>query len=564
MKNEDKSEYQIISLGQACLTRAFLTWENLIPTKKMGRKTMVFDLARYKLSSVIDLIKNNFEDFFEEYEIKFIQRDSSTTWHNKKYNIDFTHDNDLIDNFDKFRVRYQERINNFNEAFNSDSFTYFIHYIEQGEENLIENIITLNSIINEKRGEKPFKLIIWNMSEQNLKDIKNIEIINSQKKVDVNTDWWNNSFWTEENLKWRKDLTKRTEEIIQKDFNVEYFQEPLFERIYQHKIKPMLKNIFQINNNLRENRKILTLFGKQFTLKKIRPYNEEIIISLDGRMANQMFQWALARAFEQKYNKLPIIDDSTETVKLNHFKMASSLKTVEKSLLYKICKMIPFHNLRNKLTKMNFKISVVNEELGKFCENILETQAPANLKGFFQNEKYFINVREQLLKDFELNENLDKQNLEMLEKIKNTESVAVHFRRGDYTKARIANVFGCCGKNYYKNAIKIIAEKLNKKPTLFIFSDDINWVRNNIKFDYETVFVDINSGKKGYFDLELMKNCKHNIIANSSFSWWSAWLNENPDKIVVAPEPWICTRTIENDFETVPENWIKCSAEFNN
>ena len=107
MKNEDKSEYQIISLGQACLTRAFLTWENLIPTKKMGRKTMVFDLARYKLSSVIDLIKNNFEDFFEEYEIKFIQRDSSTTWHNKKYNIDFTHDNDLIDNFDKFRVDFK-------------------------------------------------------------------------------------------------------------------------------------------------------------------------------------------------------------------------------------------------------------------------------------------------------------------------------------------------------------------------------------------------------------------------------------------------------------------------
>ena len=230
--------------------------------------------------------------------------------------------------------------------------------------------------------------------------------------------------------------------------------------------------------------------------------------------------------------------------------------------MYKIYRLIPFHNLRNKLTKMNFKISIVNEELGKFCESIIETQAPANIRGFFQNEKYFINVREQLLKDFELTEDLNRQNLEMLEKIKNTESVSVHFRRGDYTKTRLASVFGCCGENYYKNAIKIVAEKLSNKPTLFIFSDDIEWVKNNIKFDYETVFVDINSGKQGYFDLVLMKNCKHNIIANSSFSWWGAWLNENPNKIVVAPEPWICTRTVDNDFENVPDSWIKCNADF--
>ncbi|MBR2526452.1 alpha-1,2-fucosyltransferase [bacterium] len=562
MNKKKHSQYQIISLGQACLTRAFLTWENLIPTKKMGRESMVFDLARYKLFSVIELIKNDFADFFEDYEIKFIQRDASTTWHSKKYNIDFTHDNDIINDFEKFRSRYEKRINNFNEAFNSDTFTYFIHYIEQGEENLRENIINLNNVIKEKRGKKPFKLIIWNLSGNDLNNIQDVDIINSQKTVDENTDWWNRSFWTKENLNWRKEIALQTEALIKNHFNIEHFEDPLFERIYQNNIKPLLKQIFQINNHPRENRKVLTLFGKDFTIKKIRPYNEEIIISFDGRMANQMFQWALARAFEQKYDKLPIIDDSTETIKLNNFKMISAIKTVDKSLIYKICKMIPLHNLRNKLTKMNFKISVVNEELGKYCENILDTTPPANLKGFFQNEKYFINVREQLLKDFQLNEDLDEQNREMLKKIKNTESISVHFRRGDYTKARIAKVFGCCGENYYKNAIKIIAEKLDKKPTLFIFSDDINWVKNNIKFEYETIFVDINSGKKGYFDLELMKNCKHNVIANSSFSWWSAWLNENPDKIVVAPRPWICTRTKENDFETVPESWIKCDADF--
>jgi len=175
------------------------------------------------------------------------------------------------------------------------------------------------------------------------------------------------------------------------------------------------------------------------------------------------------------------------------------------------------------------------------------------IQGFFQTEKYFSNIRNQILTDFTITKPLNKNNQQILEKIISTNSVSVHFRRGDYTKERVAKIFGTCSENYYKKAIKIIQNKSEKNITLFIFSDDIKWVKNNIKFDNKTFFVDVNSGKQGIYDLILMKNCKHNIIANSSFSWWGAWLNENLNKIVIAPTPWM-ENTENNDL--IPENWI--------
>ena len=289
---------------------------------------------------------------------------------------------------------------------------------------------------------------------------------------------------------------------------------------------------------------------------KYTPQNDnEIILKLDGRMANQMFQWAFARAYEERNGKLPLIDNSKETLKLNHFSMYKSLQTIKQPFGNKFLrKIIIFRNLRNKITELVFDLPFYSAPK-TFDEKFLDIKAPAYIYGYFQNEKYFKDVRETLLKDFELTKKLDRKNLEMLNRIKNTESISVHFRRGDYTKARVANFFGTCSVKYYQEAVRTIAEKINMKPTVFVFSDDIKWVKQNVKFEYETVFVDINSGKKGYFDMELMKNCKHNVIANSSFSWMSAWLNQNPDKIVVAPTPW--HKEIDPEEDIIPDSWIK-------
>ena len=281
---------------------------------------------------------------------------------------------------------------------------------------------------------------------------------------------------------------------------------------------------------------------------------QNIIIQLDGRMGNQMFQWAFARAYEAKNGYLPLIDDSKETLKLSSFNLIKDLKTVKKPLYNKILrKIIPLHNLRNKLTKINYVLPVIKEEgFNKFSPELLAYKEKAYFKGFFQTEKYFSDIRNQLLNDFMINKPLSKQNREMLEQIISTNSVSVHFRRGDYTKERVAKIFGTCSEQYYKNGINIINEKADETVTLFLFSDDIEWVKQNIKFDYKTIYVNINSGKQGIFDLILMKNCKHNIIANSSFSWWGAWLNENPNKIVIAPTPWM-NNVSNNDL--IPVNW---------
>ena len=289
--------------------------------------------------------------------------------------------------------------------------------------------------------------------------------------------------------------------------------------------------------------------------------NKDVIIKLDGRMDNQMFQWAFARGYEAKNGIMPIFDDSKETLKLTPFKLSQNIKTVEKPLWNKFLrKTVPFRNLRNKLTELKFNLPHFEEEvICLFQPNLFDIKAPAFISGYFQCEKYFIDVKEQLINDFQLIEPLSNANQNVLDKIKNTNSVSIHFRYGDFLKSRVAKNFGNLGEKYYQDAIKYIAENTNEPLTLFIFSDDINLVKENIKFEHETVYVDINSGKQGYFDIELMKNCKNNIIANSSFSWWGAWLNENPNKIVAAPSP---VRPNKPDYDRIPDSWIKCNSYF--
>ena len=285
--------------------------------------------------------------------------------------------------------------------------------------------------------------------------------------------------------------------------------------------------------------------------------NKKVIVNFSGRMANQMFQWAFGRAYENKHGIKTQFDNSQETIKINCFNLINDIKLVEKPLFKKVLRKIIFiRNLRNKWSKVDFKLPEVEEKC--FCQyesELLEQLPPVYFKGYFQTEKYFVDIREQLIKDFELNVTLNKANKEMLEKIKSSEAVAVHFRRGDYTKKRVADKYGSCSEEYYKNALRYISEKTNKDLKIFVFSDDINWVKENVKFDFETVYVDINSGKQGYFDLELMKNCKHNVIANSSFSWWGAWLNQNPEKIVIAPKTWM--KVLDDDFDIIPTSWTR-------
>lgn len=178
------------------------------------------------------------------------------------------------------------------------------------------------------------------------------------------------------------------------------------------------------------------------------------------------------------------------------------------------------------------------------------------LIGYWQSERYFSSEADQIRDDFRFIQQVSGINSNLIKKIKAVNSISLHVRRGDYVSNKNAlTVHGLCSIEYYQSAMRYIRERV-EDPSVFIFSDDIDWVRDNIDFEDEHCFVGNNVHENSFFDMQLMSLCKHNIIANSSFSWWGAWLNGSPDKIVVSPKNWFKT----NGYDTTdlyPSDWIR-------
>ncbi len=168
------------------------------------------------------------------------------------------------------------------------------------------------------------------------------------------------------------------------------------------------------------------------------------------------------------------------------------------------------------------------------------------LTGYWHNQKYFKSFYSQLIKEFEFISKPDIPNEELIKYIKEENSISIHIRRGDY-----ANLDNILPINYYHNAIDYIKKKV-KNPKFIYFSDEPNWVKENLTINNSDIIVDFNDSSEGYNDMRLMSLCKHNIIANSTLSWWGAWINQNPDKIVIAPKSY---DNKTNDF--CPIDWIK-------
>jgi hypothetical protein len=168
--------------------------------------------------------------------------------------------------------------------------------------------------------------------------------------------------------------------------------------------------------------------------------------------------------------------------------------------------------------------------------------------------KYFESVRQQLnyifkFPDFKPDE---INNIEVLKSIKMSNSVSIHIRRGDYVGNPILGEL--IPISYYEKALRIIQKKV-QNPRYFVFSDDSDWAKDNIKVG-NCIYVDWNKGFDSYKDMQLMSMCKHNIIPNSSFSWWAALLNQNPDKIVINPKVWSNFDGVLMDMSIQDNNWI--------
>ena len=176
------------------------------------------------------------------------------------------------------------------------------------------------------------------------------------------------------------------------------------------------------------------------------------------------------------------------------------------------------------------------------------------LHGYWQSEKYFQSHASDIRANFSFKHTFSNRNAELVEQIVQANAVSLHVRRGDYAKNPGANsTHGLCSLDYYQSAIQYAVERVNQ-PNFFVFSDDVAWVRANLHINHPCHYVEHNCGAESYNDMRLMSLCRHHIIANSSFSWWGAWLNPNQNKIVIAPKKWFSSSQDTSDL--LPRNWV--------
>jgi len=197
---------------------------------------------------------------------------------------------------------------------------------------------------------------------------------------------------------------------------------------------------------------------------------------------------------------------------------------------------------------------IYREKTLGFDPGLLRLSPGQYLHGYWQSERYFADIADQIRADLTFTTVLDGPNAEVAAQIAQAAlPVALHVRRGDYIAA---GAYAAMTPEYYRRAAAHIAEVSGGAPTCFVFSNDPGWARENLNLGFETVVVDINDETTGHFDLHLQSLCAHNVIANSTFSWWAAWLNPNPDKIVVAPETWFTDPKLRNP-DLIPDVWVR-------
>lgn len=289
------------------------------------------------------------------------------------------------------------------------------------------------------------------------------------------------------------------------------------------------------------------------------------IIRMSGGLGNQMFQYALYLKLRSMGKEVKFDDineyrsESTRPIMLALFGIDYPRATWDEIVAFTDGSMDPFKRIRRKLFGRK---AIEYYEEGFYDPKVLQFES-MYLRGNFQSEKYFADIAEEVralyrfptLEDMHLPEDLYNSTRTCLDAIETTEAVGIHMYRSDSRKE--AELYeGICTEKYYEGAVCFLQEKC-PEATFFIFSNEPKWVKGWVENLIESqmkegmskeeiqamekrfVMVEANTEYTGYLDMLLMSKCRHNIISNSSFSWWAAWINDNPDKLVVAPDRWV-------------------------
>ncbi|MDR1627234.1 MAG: alpha-1,2-fucosyltransferase [Oscillospiraceae bacterium] len=304
---------------------------------------------------------------------------------------------------------------------------------------------------------------------------------------------------------------------------------------------------------------------KTQTLRQQKREENYKVVKMTGGLGNQMFQYAFGLALAEEsncevYYDLSFYEDEEQLNRPTVEEMAKNEK---------LCDIISARR-EYCLKYFNVNCKVADSERIKNCtsqidENFVREKGISNFNNgqheyiydcfetidLFDYEKY----RDVFTRKFTLTVPMDQKNKDMLNKIKTVNSVAIHIRRTDH-----GDILGYSNMKYYDRAVKHIVAKV-ENPHFFIFSDDMDWVKENFGLNIPDIlnnpytFVDINDDATNYYDFEQIRNCKHQILANSTFSWWATWLNPNEDKIVTAPTPWL--KNGDTRDKMMPKDWIR-------
>ena len=288
-----------------------------------------------------------------------------------------------------------------------------------------------------------------------------------------------------------------------------------------------------------------------------------VIVNVIGGLGNQMFQYAAGRALALSSRQLLLLDTSDfagyplhqgfELKRVFHCEttIASSVEVV--SLLgWRATPGIKRILARPSLHFLHGDRLVVEPHF-HYWPGLRDFTGPAYLHGYWQSERYFDDAADVIRQDFAFKLPFSPINSALAARIGAANAVSLHVRRGDYVLDPKTNAtHGLCSPEYYRAAVRYVADKTTS-PEFFIFSDDIEWARTNVKMDYRCHYIDHNCGMESHNDMRLMSLCRHHIIANSSFSWWGAWLNPDPKKLVVAPSNWFANGKTNEDM--LPASW---------
>jgi hypothetical protein len=285
-----------------------------------------------------------------------------------------------------------------------------------------------------------------------------------------------------------------------------------------------------------------------------------IVVRLYGGLGNQLFQYATARALAIRCNTELVLDlswfeaipksNTKREYELNHFNIKARQPRFAERVFFSICASRFFSIILNLIPL--FK--VFRESKFNFDERFKSITGHIYLNGYWQSYKYFESYRDQICNELKVLDSIANSDLLIASKIQDSISVSIHVRRGDYVSKPSAESFhGICGLDYYALAIATIFKKF-PEAHFYVFSDDMDWSKANLPLNAENSTFVSHNNSSAVNDMRLMSMCKHHVIANSSFSWWAAWLNPGDGKVVIAPEKWFA---VEPQPKTLlPKNWI--------